>query len=224
MFTGITVSVGEVASIKKKHGVTELAVTDAVVSKEAQIGDSVSINGICLTVVKKETDKMYFDVSEETQRSSGAGGLYPGSKVNLEPAMAAGGRFGGHFVTGHVDGTGTIESRRLTGGAGDGGVIEIKIAAPPGIQKYIVKKGSVAVDGVSLTVADVHGGGLFSVVIIPHTSGATTLGAKNRGDSVNIETDIIGKYVEKFVGAYSGDAAGNDGRLLNKLREEGFAR
>ncbi|MBF0488965.1 MAG: riboflavin synthase [Nitrospirae bacterium] len=219
MFTGITLSIGEVASIKRKHGVTELVVTDAVVSQDAGIGHSVSVDGVCLTVVKKEGDKMFFDVSDETQKSSGAGGLRPGAKVNLEPAMAVGGRFGGHFVTGHIDGTGTIESKRAAGG----GVIEILIQAPPVIQKYIVKKGSIAVDGVSLTVADVWVGG-FSIVIIPHTSGVTTLGAKNRGDSVNLETDIIGKYVEKFVAAYSGNSAGGGANLLNKLREEGFTR
>ncbi|MBF0318543.1 MAG: riboflavin synthase [Nitrospirae bacterium] len=222
MFTGITVSVGEVASITKKHGAAELAVTDAVVSKGVQIGDSVSINGVCLTVTRNDRDKMYFDVSEETLRSSGTGWLRPGSRVNLEPAMSASGRFGGHFVTGHVDATGTIESKRLTGSGS--GVIEIKIGAPPGVQKYIVKKGSIAVDGVSLTVADVYDGG-FSIVIIPHTSGVTTLGAKNRGDSVNLEADIIGKYVEKFAATFLGNGAGgNGGNLLNKLREEGFAR
>ncbi|MBF0567744.1 MAG: riboflavin synthase [Nitrospirae bacterium] len=219
MFTGITLSIGEVASMKRKHGVTELVVTDAVISQDAQIGDSVSVDGVCLTVVKREGNKMFFDVSDETQKSSGAGDLRPGAKVNLEPAMAAPGRFGGHFVTGHIDGTGTIESKRAAGG----GVIEILIQAPPVIQKYIVKKGSIAVDGVSLTVADVWVGG-FSIVIIPHTSGVTTLGAKNRGDSVNLETDIIGKYVEKFVAAYSGNSAGGGGNLLNKLREEGFTR
>ncbi|MEO5359587.1 MAG: riboflavin synthase [Nitrospirota bacterium] len=219
MFTGITLSIGEVASMKRKHGVTELVVIDAVVSKDAQIGDSISVNGVCLTVVKKESDKMFFDVSDETQRSSGVGMFTSGTKVNLEPAMSAGGRFGGHFVTGHIDGTGTIESKHAVGG----GVIEVGINAPPVIQKYIVKKGSIAIDGVSLTVADVRVGG-FSVVIIPHTSGVTTLGAKNRGDSVNLETDIIGKYVEKFVSAYSGSTAGNSEKLLNKLREEGFIR
>ncbi|MCG6552054.1 MAG: riboflavin synthase [Candidatus Magnetominusculus sp. LBB02] len=214
MFTGITLSIGEVASLKRKHGVTELAVVDTVVSKDVQIGDSVSVNGVCLTVVKREGDRMYFDMSEETLKSSGAGALTHGAKVNLEPAMSAGGRFGGHFVTGHIDGTGVIESKRAAGG----GVLEIFIESPPVIQKYIVKKGSVAVDGVSLTVSDVSVGG-FSIVIIPHTSCVTTLGLKNRGDSVNLETDIIGKYVEKFVAAYSGG-----GNLLNKLREEGFAR
>ncbi|WP_420266468.1 riboflavin synthase [Candidatus Magnetominusculus dajiuhuensis] len=205
--------------MKRKHGVTELVVTDAVISQDAQVGDSVSVDGVCLTVAKREGDKMFFDVSDETQKSSGAGDLRPGAKVNLEPAMAALGRFGGHFVTGHIDGTGTIESKRAAGG----GVIEILIQAPPVIQKYIVKKGSIAVDGVSLTVADVWVGG-FSIVIIPHTSGVTTLGAKNRGDSVNLETDIIGKYVEKFVAAYSGNSAGGGANLLNKLREEGFTR
>lgn len=222
MFTGITLSVGEVASAKRKHGVTELAVVDAVVSQDAKPGDSVSVNGVCLTVVKKEGDKMFFDVSEETLRSSGVGGLASGAKVNLEPAMSAGGRFGGHFVTGHIDGTGTIESKRMAGG----GVLEIVIEAPPAIQKYIVRKGSIAVDGVSLTVADVRVNG-FSVVIIPHTSGVTTLSTRNRGDSVNLETDIIGKYVEKFVAAYSGNppgSAGKDNYLLNKLREEGFSK
>ncbi|MBF0516626.1 MAG: riboflavin synthase [Nitrospirae bacterium] len=220
MFTGITLSIGEVASMKRRHGVTELVVVDAVVSDTVQIGHSVSVNGVCLTVVKKEKDRMTFDVSDETR--TGVGSFTSGMKVNLEPAMSAEGRFGGHFVTGHIDGTGTIESKHAAGG----GVI-VAIEAPPVIQKYIVRKGSIAVDGVSLTVADVRVGG-FSVVIIPHTSGVTTLAAKNRGDSVNIETDIIGKYVEKFVAAYSGvtarSGAADSEKLLNKLREEGFTR
>lgn len=229
MFTGIVEAIGGIVSINKRMDTTVLCVNcSALYSKEVKIdiGDSISINGVCLTVVKIQRPNLYFDVSGETLKSTNIDGLSAASKVNLEPAMSANGRFGGHIVSGHVDGIGTISSINNTGN----GVI-ITINTPKDILRYIIKKGSITVDGVGLTVVDVlfHG---FTVVIIPHTSMNTTLGFKKVGDIVNLEGDILGKYVEKFVTNFldndnaSSDAGSLNGSktLMNKLIERGFIK
>ena len=242
MFTGIAVSLGEVLSAARKgaSGTTgtsgALVVGDAVVTLDASPGHSVAVNGVCLTLTVIAGQRMSFDVSHETLAATNLGELGRGSKVNLEPAMRPADRFGGHFVTGHVDAVGRIVSRKIVGA-----MLELRFEAPDEVLRYIVKKGSIAVDGISLTVADVHDDG-FSTVIIPHTARLTTLGAKGRGDSVNLEADIIGKYVERFTAGFAGafkgggnqggnqgerggdDRGGADRALLNKLREEGFMR
>ena len=178
---------------------------------EVQPGESVSVNGVCLTVVKCNGD-MSFDVSPETMRSTNLGDLKVNDSVNLERALRLSDRMGGHIVTGHVDGTGKVVNRRPAGE-----YTFYTFETSPEILKYIVKKGSVAVDGISLTVVDLDTGS-FSVAIIPHTLTATTIGDRGTGDKVNLEVDIIGKYVEKFLGK-----KGSDSDLMKLLEEEGFA-
>ncbi len=210
---------GEAISIKKKQNITELTVKSRDISDISSIGDSISVNGVCLTIVKKDGDTMSFDLSEETVKSSNLGELGFGSKVNLEPAIGVDGRFGGHFVTGHVDSVGWIKSRRKRG---EGFLIHI--AAPDSLLRYLVKKGSVSVDGISLTVVDVLDNS-FSVMIIPHTARLTTIAMKDVGDSVNLEGDMIGKYVEKFVSPFNlFSKREKDTSLLEKLREEGYTK
>ncbi len=219
MFTGIIKDTGEIRFIMKKNNLTEIVVISKNISEISDIGDSISVNGVCLTIVKITNDMMYFDLSEETIRSSNIGTLYAGSIVNLEPAIGANERFGGHFVTGHVDAIGVISSKILK----DESFI-FNIEAPDSILRYLVKKGSIAVDGISFTVAGISDAG-FSIVIIPHTANITTIRIKNTGDSVNLEVDIIGKYVEKFLSNINvSNIRDKDIYLLNKLKEEGFAK
>jgi len=219
MFTGIISAMGEIMSVRKGANMTELTVKSHEISNISNTGDSISVNGVCLTIVKKDGDMISFDLSEETIKSSNLGYLLSGSRVNLEPAMGADGRFGGHFVTGHVDAVGFIRYKQRRG---EGFIIHVEV--PHSLLRYLVKKGSVAIDGVSLTVVDVMDNS-FSVMIIPHTARMTTLGMKGVGDSVNLEGDMIGKYVEKFVSLLDHfSKRDRDISLLEKLREEGYAR
>lgn len=177
---------------------------------EVQIGDSIAVNGVCLTATTDKKD-IIFDVSPETMRSTNLGELKVNQKVNLERALRLSDRLGGHMVTGHVDAVGKIRERRP-----EGEYTFYTFEAPSEILKYIVKKGSVAIDGISLTVTGLDSSS-FSVAIIPHTLTATNLGDKKKGDTVNIEIDIIGKYVEKLLGN-----AGNKKDLGSLLKESGF--
>lgn len=210
MFTGIIIETGVVENLIRTSGITRLAIKTPTVHKGCVIGDSVAINGVCLTVVDISRDRLSFELSDETLKSTNLGELKKGDRVNLEPALKADGKLGGHFVTGHVDATGKILSKH-----GKGETIEIEIEAPDMVLQYLVDKGSVAVDGISLTVVKVLENS-FRLVIIPHTEKVTNLMDKTAGGSVNIETDIIGKYVKKFV---SGD---NDRALMDKLINAGF--
>ena len=159
------------------------------------IGDSISVNGVCLTVTAMDSTTFTADVMPETFSRSSLGSLRPGSTVNLERAMPAYGRFGGHIVSGHIDGTGTIQDLRR-----DGNAVWFRIRTTPPILRLIVEKGSIAIDGISLTVADVQPSeNTFRVSIIPHTLAQTSLQGKKAGDVVNLETDIIGKYVERLM-------------------------
>ncbi len=215
MFTGIIVELGSVVSLSRKTAGAVLAVTSGGLSKDAAIGDSISINGACLTVVRLDGDTLSFDLSDETLRSTNLGQLRPGDRVNLEPSLRADGKLGGHFVTGHVDAVGKIKSKSMVGEA-----FEVVVDSPEEVTGFLVEKGSVAVDGISLTVVKVSGE-TFSVVIIPHTTRVTTIGFKNAGDSVNLEADIIGKYVARFLNK-SGSDSGSDERLVKSLRNAGF--
>ncbi len=192
MFTGIIKGLGRVISIKQMGEISRLYVETGL-SKESAIGDSIAINGVCLTVVDIKDGVVAFDLSGETLRVTNLGKLKPGSMVNVEPSMKAGDSFGGHIVTGHVDCLGRIRSRREVGE-----VIHLEIEAPKEFLKYLVPKGSVAVDGISLTVVEVFRD-YFTLVIIPHTARLTTLGFKDQGDTVNLEADIIGKYVMRYL-------------------------
>ncbi len=193
MFTGIITDTGTVWSLDRRAGVTRLGIRSEGLSRTAERGDSISVNGVCLTVTSIERGVMLFDLSAETLGSTNLGSLKRGERVNLEPALRAMDRLGGHFVTGHIDGVGRIRQKR---GAGE--TREFVISAPPEVMRYVVKKGSIAVDGISLTVVEADEES-FKVVIIPHTERATTLGQKGVGDTVNLEADIIGKYVERFL-------------------------
>ncbi|MDE5584700.1 MAG: riboflavin synthase [Ruminococcus sp.] len=179
---------------------------------DVRIGDSIAVNGVCLTVVEFGKNFFCADVMNETFKRSSLGSLRNGSPVNLERAMSACGRFGGHIVSGHIDGTGVISDMK-----NDGIAIWYTISADNEILRYIVEKGSVAIDGISLTVAEVNGEN-FSVSIIPHTAENTILAYKKVGDTVNLENDIIGKYVEKFINADKSEK----GISVGFLAENGF--
>jgi len=210
LFTGLILGLGHVSAIARKSGGARLSVDTDGVPLDAGLGDSISINGTCLTVVEIAGRILSFDMSDETLRSTNLGQLRLKDRVNLEPSLRPDSKMGGHFVTGHIDGTGRVISRSLTGD-----VYRIVIGVDREITGYLVEKGSVAVDGISLTVVDVQPES-FSVVIIPHTASMTTIGFRNTGDTVNVEVDILGKYVAKFLGK-------KDSRLMDTLVREGFA-
>lgn len=192
MFTGIIEEVGSVVSIQRSSK-SFIRISARKVLEDVHLGDSIAVNGVCLTVTDFDAASFQADVMNETLSRSSLGSLRSGSPVNLERAMAAGGRFGGHIVSGHIDGTGTISDKK-----NDGIAVWYTVSAKPEIMRYIVEKGSVAIDGISLTVAKVAADS-FSVSIIPHTASQTVLGTKKVGDIVNLENDIIAKYVEKLM-------------------------
>lgn len=194
MFTGIIEEVGALKGIRRGARSAVLTVEARTVLADVHVGDSIAVNGVCLTVTSFTKDAFTADVMHETLNRSSLGALRVGSRVNLERAMAADGRFGGHMVAGHIDGTGTIVSLR-----GDDNAVWYTIRTAPGILRYIVEKGSVAVDGISLTVAEVTKD-TFSVSVIPHTAASTNLSQRRVGDTVNLENDCVGKYVEKLLG------------------------
>ena len=193
MFTGIVEELGTVKKIKKGANSAVFTIRAEKILDDLKTGDSVAVNGICLTVTACLEDGFTADVMHETLRRTNLGELKSGSKVNLERAMAANGRFGGHIVAGHVDGTGTISSMKK-----DDNAVWITIDTSAAILKYIISKGSITIDGVSLTVAKVDNKS-FAVSVIPHTGQNTTLLDKKPGDTVNLENDMVGKYVEKLL-------------------------
>jgi riboflavin synthase len=193
MFTGIVEEMGAVTSLDRTLAGTRMTILASTVMGDLKIGDSVSINGTCLTVVTKGEHGFVVEVSPETLSVTTMGQLTPGAPVNLERAMKLNERIGGHLVAGHVDGVGTIRSRHQEGNA-----IFFTIEAPSEILRYCVVKGSITVDGISLTINDVADHS-FSVAIIPHTAKVTTLGLKQVNDTVNLESDLIGKYVERLL-------------------------
>lgn len=193
MFTGIVEEMGAVTSMEKTLAGTRMVILASAVMSDLKIGDSVSVNGTCLTVVTKSERDFAVEISPETLSVTTLGHLAVGAPVNLERAMRLNERLGGHLVAGHVDGVGTIRSRHQEGNA-----IFFTIEAPPEVLRYCVVKGSITVDGISLTINDVSDHG-FTVAIIPHTATVTTLGLKQVNDSVNLESDLIGKYVERLL-------------------------
>ena len=192
MFTGIIEEVGIVRSITKGSLSAILNISCEKVLEDTRVGDSIAVNGVCLTVTSLEESSFTADVMAETLRRSSLGELVKGSKVNLERAMQLNGRFGGHIVSGHIDGTGTILSTKKEGNA-----TWVEVGTSPEILRFIIQKGSITIDGISLTVAKLTDKS-FSVSIIPHTGSETTLLTKNIGSVVNLENDIVGKYVERF--------------------------
>ena len=211
MFTGIIEEIGTVRRIEHGAKGARLTIQAKTVLEDTRIGDSIATNGVCLTVVSMTEDSFSADVMAESLRRSSLGTLQGGSLVNLERAMAANGRFGGHIVSGHIDGTGTIASQKREDNA-----VWVKIKTPAPLLRYIVEKGSIAIDGVSLTVAAVTDTD-FSVSIIPHTGAQTILLGKKPGDPVNLECDVIGKYVEKLTAPHK-----TGGISTNFLAENGF--
>ena len=193
MFTGIVEEVGRVRFLRggSKDGVLRIAAKRVL--GDVRLGDSIAVNGVCLTVTDFDGGSFTADVMPETLRRSNLGMLRAGSPVNLERALVADGRFGGHIVSGHIDGMGTIASVRQEANA-----VWYEIEAAPSLLRLVVEKGSVALDGISLTVAAVDGEG-FSVSTIPHTVAQTNLNQRRRGDPVNLETDVVGKYIEKLL-------------------------
>lgn len=202
MFTGIVEELGEVTAVEKLDDASRFRLRGPVVTEGAKHGDSIAVNGVCLTVVDLGEDEFTADVMAETLNRSSLGALTTGSRVNLERPMALGGRLGGHIVQGHVDGTGRIIERTVS----ENWEI-VKIALPAELTRYVVEKGSITVDGVSLTVVDA-GTDHFTISLIPTTLALTTLGIKEPGDPVNIEVDVLAKYVERLLGGTATQAPG----------------
>lgn len=213
MFTGIIEELGVIRSVRSGAHSSVLSIGAEQVLSDLKIGDSVALNGVCLTATSRDSGGFTADVMHETLNRSTLGTLVSGSPVNLERAMSADGRFGGHIVSGHIDGVGTVTSIRR-----DDIALWYTVQAAPELLRYVVEKGSIAIDGISLTVATVEQE-RFSVSLIPHTAAATTLGGKRPGDHVNLETDIIGKYVEKL---FQKKKETGTGITMDFLMESGF--
>ena len=213
MFTGLVAELGSVEKLAQQGNSVHLTVAATKVMQNLKIGDSVAVNGVCLTVVHLGDASFTADVMPETVRLTNIGLLHAGDRVNLERTLRLCDGLDGHIVSGHVEGLGTIASRRP-----DGIAMVVTITTPPELLKYIIKKGSIAIDGISLTVTEVTETS-FSVSLIPHTAKETTLGFKDVGDRVNLETDIIAKYVERML-----DFQKKEEPLLDKnmLFENGF--
>jgi len=193
MFTGIVEETGRVASFTQAADAWKLQIAAQLVARDVAVGDSVAVNGCCLTLVRFEGGNLWFDVLEETRRLTSFAQLAPGSAVNLERSLRADSRLGGHFVSGHIDAPGRIEIFEPRGNDH-----YLRVRVPAGQGRYLVYKGSVAIDGISLTVAEVQGDA-FAVWLIPHTLAVTNLGEKKTNDTVNLEFDLLAKYVEKLI-------------------------
>ena len=217
MFTGIIEEIGTIKSINSNGISSQLCISANKILEDTKIGDSIAVNGVCLTVTSIKSNLFTADVMAETLRRSNLGSLLPQSKVNLERAMPANGRFGGHIVSGHIDGTGTIAETKPEGNA-----VWIKINCSSNLLKYIIHKGSITIDGISLTVAKVTDSD-FSVSIIPHTAANTTLLQKKSGDVVNLENDVVGKYIEKLLSFQKIDEQKPQSKITEEfLRQNGF--
>lgn len=214
MFTGIIEEIGTVKNIQRNGSNSFIVIEARKVLEDVHLGDSIAVNGVCLTVTKTDGSVFQADVMNETLSRSSLGELRQGSKVNLERAMAANGRFGGHIVSGHIDGIGIITDIK-----NDGIAVWYTISADAHIMRYIVEKGSIAIDGISLTVARVTDRD-FSVSVIPHTAEMTILSTKSKGQTVNLENDIIGKYVEKLM--KPAENSKNSGIDMSFLSSNGF--
>lgn len=212
MFTGIVEEIGTLASLRRGAQSATLRISAKKVLEGVQLGDSIAVCGVCLTVTSFDPSSFTADVMHETLLRSSLGGLQGGYRLNLERALSAQGRFGGHIVSGHIDGTGVISKIRR-----DDNAVWYTIRTEANILRYIVEKGSIALDGISLTVALVSDTD-FSVSVIPHTADRTTLSVRRVGDKVNLENDCIGKYVEKLLGL----SAPHNGISQDFLHKNGF--
>jgi riboflavin synthase len=218
MFTGIIEEIGKVAKIQRTANSYVLTIEAEKILQDVHLGDSIAVNGVCLTVTSFSGKQFSVDVMPETVKATSLNNIQSGTRVNLERAMAAGGRFGGHFVSGHIDGTGIIKRKQASENA-----VYYEIETDPDLLRYVIHRGSVAVDGTSLTVFDVSDTS-FTLSLIPHTLSETVIGLKGPGDRVNVESDMIGRYVSHFI-----QNLGKDPNKKNKtgitqsfLEENGF--
>ena len=214
MFTGIIEEVGKVTSVREEGGTRRLVVSASHLTTELKKGDSIAVSGVCLTAVAIKPDSLAFDLAEETWKRTSFSRLHGGALVNLELPIRADGRFGGHIVQGHVDGTGEFLALDRIAGADD---YWLRIRIPAELTRYAIFKGSLAIEGISLTVAGIKGREV-TVAIIPHTWEMTNLKSLKRGDPVNLEVDMIAKYVEKMM---QGESA-NSPLTLERLVQQGF--
>ena len=214
MFTGLIEEVGTLRAVRRGAHSAVLSIGAETVLSDLKLGDSVAVNGVCLTATTVDAGGFTADVMHETLNRSSLGALVPGSPVNLERAMAANGRFGGHMVSGHIDGTGVISQMKQEGNA-----VWVTVDTSEELMRLIVEKGSIAIDGISLTVAK-EMPGAFQVSIIPHTGEETTLLKKKTGAVVNLENDMIGKYVEKLM--RKEPEGGGSSLTLDFLKQHGF--
>lgn len=218
MFTGIVESVGTIAAITPKgEDITLVIHSDTLDMQDVKLGDSIATNGVCLTVIKLETERYHADLSLETLTKSSFSQLTVGSRVNLEKAMLPTTRFGGHIVSGHVDGVGEIIERQQLGRA-----IEFWISMPEALSKYVAEKGSITVDGISLTVNGVRKNA-FKITIVPHTSAGTTIDEFQVGRKVNLEIDVLARYLERLLHADRQENTTDSRLTLAFLQENGFA-
>jgi len=216
MFTGIIEQTGIIRSCDRSHEGGRLTIGGGAIGQTLAVGDSVAVNGVCLTAARCEGEQFTCDLSGETLTRTSLGRLQPGRAVNLERPLAVGDRLGGHFVLGHIDGVGTVLS--TPAGGSSGGTFEV--GYPKELERYLVHKGSIAVDGISLTLAFLHTG-RFGLAIIPHTFSATNLRFLQPGDPVNLEVDVLGKYIEKLIQA--GSERPDPSRItLDYLKERGY--
>jgi len=213
VFTGIIDNKGKVLRVEYRGLEKRLTIEFPRHLTEVQLGDSININGVCLTIVEKEGERVGFDLSSETLQKTVLGELKEGDRVNLERALKLNDRLGGHIVTGHIDGIGVIVEKKK-----EREFLNLKIRIPKPVSKYVVQKGSIAIDGISLTVNECQGEEI-QLTLIPYTLEKTTLMDKKIGDRVNVEVDILGKYVEKFLNREGGKPGGLD---LSFLKEHGF--
>ncbi|MDY7222128.1 riboflavin synthase [Halalkalibacterium halodurans] len=214
MFTGIIEDVGIIDAIQQTGEAIVMTITSKKIVSDVQLGDSIAVNGVCLTVTSFTDTQFTVDLMPETVRATSLRLLSKGSRVNLERAMVANGRFGGHIVSGHVDGIGTIRKKERKDNA-----VYYTIEVSSSLRRYMIHKGSVAVDGTSLTIFDVSDK-TFTISIIPHTMEETIIGLKKAGDIVNIECDLIGKYIEQFV--QQGKPVNEGGLTKAFLTEHGY--
>jgi len=218
MFTGLIQDMGEIQSLRHGDGGVSLTISTQLDLRSVKVGDSVAVEGVCLTVVEVSGRTFSVEVSPETLGRTTLTNLKKGQPVNLETALKMSDLLGGHLVSGHVDGTGEIAAV-----AREGNSLRYRFRVPPEVGRYLIEKGSVAVDGISLTVAECRDQG-FSVSVIPHTAERTTLGKKKAGDKVNLENDLIAKYVEKFVHQAGGTASPSTRINAAFLAEHGFGK
>ncbi|WP_239614069.1 riboflavin synthase [Cohnella mopanensis] len=220
MFTGLIEEMGTLRSVQRRGEAMILSISASKVLSDVKLGDSIAVNGVCLTVVEFDRTTFAVDVMPETYRLTTLQSIQTGSPLNLERAMMAGGRFGGHLVQGHVDGTGTIRGRTAEANA----VVFTIEPNNPELLRHMVQQGSVTLDGISLTIVSVdRDSGTFTVSIIPHTLRETVLQVKQPGEVLNIECDILGKYVDHLLGLREGKPARKSGGLTESvLRDNGF--